>query len=174
MKQGAIDILRLKFLFGIFSLFVMISSCAMGVPEKGYDYLAPPMIIDIQQEKKNIIIHFQGYNNEYYFDGYNIYISTTRINEQQISSLQPIKIKESGYSSCIPSYPLSPNDYNPDNVRSATLYHYYVESEGGPVPYPFSDGPYFILLCSHHRLDGVLPEGVSNQMDPIYYIVEDK
>lgn len=146
----------------VYSSFTI--SCAMDVPEKGYEYLAPPYIISCEQEGNNIIVEFRGYNDEYYFDGYNFYVSTTSMSRSLITSYKPVQVDE--YASSTPSYPLSPDDYDPENVRRATLYHYYwhVEDTGEYIQFPFSAGTtYYIYMCSHHRLGYLFEEGVSNQ-----------
>jgi hypothetical protein len=139
-------------------------SCAMDIPEKGYDYLAPPLITDIYQDGDNIIVKYIGYNDEYYFDGYNVYVAPISLNRSLINTYKPVEVDESGYASSEPSYPLSPDDFDPSKTRTLTLYHYYVQSGSEFVKFPFSTGTYYVLLCSHHRLGYVLPESVSNQM----------
>lgn len=143
---------------------ILSSSCAMDVPEKGYDYLAPPLITNIYQDGDNIIVEYIGYNDEYYFDGYNVYVAPISLNRSLINTYKPVQVEESGYASCEPSYPLSPDDFDPLKTRTLTLYHYYVQIEDRYEPNPFSPGTYYVLLCSHHRLGYVLPESVSNQM----------
>ena len=149
-------------------ILLSLSGCAMDVPEKGYDYLTPPLITDIYQEGDNIIVKFIGYNDEYYFDGYNVYVSTTSLNRDLINTYKPVQVAESGYASSEPSYPLNPDDFDPTKTRTVTLYHYYVQCEGKYEPCPFSEGTYYVLLCSHHRLDYIMPESVSNQVSIIF------
>ena len=150
----------LKIFFTLF--FSIIISCAMDISDNSYDYLAPPVITDAWQDGDNIIVEFIGYNDEYYFDGYNVYISTSNMSRDSVSSYKPVQIE--GYTSSEPSYPVNPEDYDPEKVRTVTLYHYYwyVSDIKEYIPFPFSDGTYYIFLCSHHRFDNVLPEGVSN------------
>jgi len=150
----------------IFICFSIISliSCSMGVPEKGYEYLTPPVILNCWQEGEYIIVQFSGHNDEYYFDGYNAYVSETSMKRTDIKSYKAVEID--GYGSTVPSFPLSPEDYDFDKIREITLYHYYwyVEDTGEYIPFPFSTGTYYIMLCSHHRISGVDEDGVSNQV----------
>lgn len=136
----------------------------MGVPENGYDYLTPPVITRCDQEGGNIIVEFSGYNDEYYFDGYNVYISETSMKRTDVKRYKAVELV--GYASTTPSFPLSPDDYDPVEPRKITLYHYYwyLEDTGEYLKYPFSTGTYYIMLCSHHRLKGVNEDGVSNQV----------
>ncbi|MBN2039743.1 MAG: hypothetical protein JW864_06860 [Spirochaetes bacterium] len=135
----------------------------MGVPEKGYEYLTPPVITDCWQEGDNIILEFRGYNDEYYFDGYNVYVSETSMKRTDVASYKAVELE--GYGSTTPSFPLSPDDYDPDNLREVTLYHYYLylEDTGEYLKYPFSTGTYYIRMCSHHSVLGVSEDAVSNQ-----------
>ncbi|MDY6932846.1 MAG: hypothetical protein SVZ03_01325 [Spirochaetota bacterium] len=154
-------------IFILFLLSHLFHSCAMDAPEKGYDYLAPPVITNAfqsQMDNKKIVVEFRGYNNEYYFDGYNIYISTSNMNRNNIRSYKYVQVD--GYTSAEPSFPLSPEEYDPDLTREAILYHYYRDVEDmGDIPFPFEEGTtYYILLCSHHRFGEIFPEGVSNQV----------
>ncbi len=154
------------------SLFVT-PHCAMDVPENGYEYLAPPVIHSCEQSGNKIEVTFRGYNNEYYFDGYNVYVSSGSMNRDSVASYKSVQIEDC--ASCMPSFPLSPDEYNHDNPgepRSIILYHYYLEIDGEYVPFQFEGNTtYYIFLCSHHRVVDVLPEGVSNQVsitfDPI-------
>lgn len=150
-----------------------ISSCALDIPDKAYEYLAPPVITALYQDPddmEKIIVEFTGYNDEYYFDGYNVYISTTSMNRNNIQSYKPVQVDGDNYASAVPSFPMSPDDYNPDITRTISLYHYWVVNEGNYEPYPFASGTaYYVLLCSHHRYNGVVPESVSNQPDPVIF-----
>ncbi len=149
-------------------IFLLLNNinCAMDIPEKSYDYLAPPLITSCRLDNKNIIINFIGYNNEYYFDGYNAYVSDSSMNRNYITSYKAVQIE--GFPSAVPSYPLSPDDYDPDKERTLTLYQFSRKiEEGNTVEYvlfPFeTDSTYYIFLCAHHRDNIVLEEGVSNQ-----------
>lgn len=150
-----------------------ISACSMDIPEKAYEYLAPPVITALYQDtadREKIIVDFIGYNDEYYFDGYNVYVSTTSMNRNNIAKYKPVQIAGEGFASSVPSFPLSPDDYDPGITRRIYLYHYWIDNEGTYEPYPFTSGTaYYILLCSHHRYNSVVPESVSNQPDPVIF-----
>ncbi len=159
--------LYIKGVFYILLLAVsLLLSCAMDVPEDGYDYLAPPVITSCRQDGDYIIIEFRGYNDEYYFDGYNVYVSDVSMQRSHITSYKPVELK--GYGSTTPSFPLSPEDYDPDKLREVTTYHYYIYSSDNAAydKYSFESGTtYYIRLCSHHRLAGVDEDSVSNQFE---------
>lgn len=155
---------RRKTIITIAAVAILSLSCAMDVPEKGYDYLAPPLITNIYQDGDYIIVEYVGYNDEYYFDGYNVYVAPTSLNRSLINTYKPVEVAESGFASAEPSYPLSPDDFDPLKTRTLTLFHYYEQIEDLYAQNPFSPGTYYVLLCSHHRLGYVLPESVSNQM----------
>jgi hypothetical protein len=146
------------------AVIILSLGCAMDVPEKGYDYLTPPFITGIYQDGDHIVVTYIGYNDEYYFDGYNVYVSPTSLNKSLIESYKPVQVAETGYASSEPSYPLSPDDFDPSQTRTLTLDRYYVQNGDQYEQYPFSSGTYYVLLCSHHRLGFVLPESVSNQV----------
>jgi hypothetical protein len=145
-------------------LTISLGSCSLDLPENGSDYLAPPVIIDCSQDGDTIIVQFQGSNNEYYFDGYDVFVSTTYMQRASVGSYRRVQI--SGYASTIPSFPLSPDDYDPSLTRSMTLYQYnqYQIDTGEFSTIPFSNGTYYIMICSHHRYLGVNENGVSNQV----------
>lgn len=164
MRSSLIHLFIPACIIALISLPITFGGCAMDVPEKGYDYLTPPLITDIYQDGDYIIVEFIGYNEEYYFDGYNVYVEAISLNRDQINSYKPVQVTESGYASADPSYPLSPDDYDPTLIRRITLYHYYIQNEGRYEKSPFSEGAYFVLLCSHHRLGYLYPEAVSNQV----------
>lgn len=142
----------------------LLVSCAMDVPEDGYEYLVPPVITDCRQDGDYIIIEFRGYNDEYYFDGYNVYISDVSMQKSNVTSYKAVELK--GYGSAVPSLPLSPDDYNPAKLREVTAYHYYIYSSDNAEydKYSFETGTYYIRLASHHRLVGVDEDSVSNQV----------
>ena len=147
--------------------FVFSLHCAIDIPAKSSEYLVAPVITSCERVGDKIIINFIGYNNEYYFDGYNVYVSDSSLNSEGVAKLKPVQIE--GYPSAEPSFPLSPDDYDPEKIRTITLYEYYLVMTDGTnvefIPYPFSSGTtYYIFLCSHHRLGYVLPEGVSNMV----------
>ncbi len=154
---------RKCYIFLLFSILVSFYSCALDIPEEGFDNLAPPVITGMSRDGNNIILQFQGNNDEYYFDGYNVYVSTTYMQRVSVSSYKPVQVL--GYGSATPSFPLSPEDNNPTLTRRMTLYQYYLyqSDTGDYAPMPFSSGTYYIMLCSHHRLLGVNEDGVSNQ-----------
>ena len=148
---------RFKYYFLIFILIITIIpfvNCSTEIPEDAFDYLAPPFIISATQNGEFIDVHFQGTNNEYYFDGYNAYVSITTMLRPTVPALKAVQVKDCG--SCIPSRPLPSGTYN----MTIKLYHYY-NTEGDPMP--FSTGTYYIRLASHHRLLGVNEDGVSNE-----------
>ena len=151
-----------KIIISIISIPII--SCAMGVPEKGYDSLTPPLITNCRQDGNNIIVEFRGYNDEYYFDGYNVYISETSMKREDVASYNAVELVN--YASTVPSFPMSPDDYDPNLLREVTLYHYYwkLVDTGEYLKYPFSTGTYYIIICSHHRFAGVNDDGVSNQI----------
>ncbi len=156
-----------KILIYITLIFLPLNTinCAMDIPEKSYDYLAPPLITSCTWYNENIIINFIGYNNEYYFDGYNAYVSDNRMYITSITSYKAVQVE--GLPSAVPSYPLSPDDFNPGKERTLTLYQFAREIEDNNyVLFPFeTDSTYYIFLCAHHR-DGdsyLHEEGVSNQ-----------
>lgn len=144
-------------------LIILNMYCAIDVPEEASEYLAPPVISSCERSGKKIIIKFSGYNDEYYFDGYNVYVSNSSLNRELVAAYRPVQIE--GYPSAEPSFPVNPEDYDPVKTREIVLYQYYWLSDGEYIPYPFSDeDTYYIFLCSHHRLGSVLPGGVSNQV----------
>jgi hypothetical protein len=144
-------------------IIALYSTCAVDIPENSSEYLVAPVITSCERSGNKIIIKFTGYNNEYYFDGYNVYVSDSSLNSAYVAQYKPVQVE--GYPSSEPSFPLSPDDYDPGKTRTVTLYQYYWASDGEYVPYPFSpDTAYYIFICSHHRQGYVLPEGVSNQI----------
>lgn len=147
----------------IILLIIVISDCAVDIPENSGDYLVAPVITSCERQGDKIIIHFKGYNDEYYFDGYNVYVSDSSLNSEYVSKYKAVQIED--YPSSVPSFPLSPDEYNPEKTRTITLYQYYWLSDGEYIPYPFSpETTYYIFLCSHHKQGYVLPDGVSNQV----------
>ncbi|MCU0821476.1 MAG: hypothetical protein MUC95_03255 [Spirochaetes bacterium] len=155
--------LKIKLAVACTIIIALLPACAIDIPANSSEYLVAPVITNCERQGDKIIIKFSGYNNEYYFDGYNVYVSDSSLNSEYVSRLKPVQIE--GYPSAEPSYPLSPEDYDPEKTRTITLYQYYWLSDGEYVPYPFSpDTTYYIFLCSHHRQGYVLPEGVSNQV----------
>lgn len=155
---------KIKYTVSGIAILFLYSKCAMDIPENSSEYLLAPVITSCERAGDKIIINFIGYNNEYYFDGYNVYVSDHSLNSEGVATLKPVQIE--GYPSAVPSFPLSLDDYDPEKTRTITLYQYYWVSDGEYVPYPFSsDTTYYIFLCSHHRQGKVLPEGVSNQVN---------
>ena len=146
--------------------------CAMDVPPRGYDYLTPPIITSLEQRTVQdgsdtileIEVRFIGYNNEYYFDGYNVYVSPNSMNRDLIESYRPVPIGEHGYSMATPSYPLGPDDYDPKVERRMTLRYYAMANDDVYTLYAFGPYTYYVMLCSHHREGLVYPESVSNQV----------
>ena len=78
----------------------------VDVPEKGYEYLAPPVITNHYRNGNKIIIEFIGYNDEYYFDGYNVYVSDSSLNRNAVANYKPVQVED--YPSSTPSFPIPP------------------------------------------------------------------
>jgi hypothetical protein len=162
--RGSRPLLYLLFIFFLFF------SCALDVPEDAFDYLAPPVItcrLSGVSGDTDIYVDFTGKNNEYYFDGYNVYVSDTDMHmlTASVASFKPVQVDEPGYASATPSYPLEPSG----SLRSGTIKLNEYWRTDDLYPYPFVSGtPYYIILCSHHKLLGVRQDGCSNQQRIIF------
>lgn len=63
----------MKWWFGL--LLLLLFSCAVENPESAID-LAPPLGLSVTNNSSAVEIRFYGFNNESYFTGYSIFIST--------------------------------------------------------------------------------------------------
>jgi hypothetical protein len=163
-KINFVKLVKLIILLFI-SITVAFNSCSLDLPEEGLDYLVPPVINSCYQDGENIIVQFTGDNSEYYFDGYDVFVSETNLYKASVGSYRRVQVL--GHASATPSFPLSPEDNNPALTRSITLYQYnqYQIDTGEYSPIPFSSGMYYIMLCSHHRFLGVNEDGASDQVE---------
>jgi len=151
----------------VFILSLIYHGCSTEIPDKAYDYLAPPLITSYECINDKIKIDFIGYNDEYYFDGYNVYVSDSSLAKTYVTSYKPVQVED--FPSAEPSFPLSPEDYDPEKTRTLYLYQFFRKIEGEYVPFTFEDGvAYNIFLCSHHRQGTVYEEGVSNQVSVVF------
>jgi hypothetical protein len=158
----------LKYYFII--IFFIFSSCALDVPEDAFDYLAPPVItcgLSGVSGDTDIYVNFTGKNNEYYFDGYNVYVSETKMLPVSVASYNAVYVDEPYHSGTIPSYPLEPSV----SIRTGTikLREFWINNELGN-PSAFVPGnTYWIMLGSYNHLTKtVMYDGVSNQVSIIF------
>jgi hypothetical protein len=138
------------------TIFLLLS-CALDIPEDAFDYLNPPSIscYQLPGDTEHIYINYTGYNKEYYFDGYNVYVSDTQMLRSSIGTYSPIPVT----AEIPPTYPLPPT-----GAQSGTIIVDRFRSTDGDT-YPFVNNvKYWIMLCSHHRQLGVNEYGVSNQI----------
>lgn len=150
-----------KYIFPV--ILIILHSCATDIPEDAFDYLAPPVISCrlVPGDNDHIYVDFTGSNNEYYFDGYNVYVSETQMLRTSVGSYKHVQVDEPGFASATPSYPLSPDPPQSGTIR---LNQYWCP-DYPDTPCTFADNvTYWIMLCSHHRYSGVNEDGVSNQV----------
>ncbi len=155
--------LKIKYALLCSAIAILPLACSVDIPENSSEYLVAPVITSFVRQGDRIIIDFIGFNQEYYFDGYNVYVSDSSLNAEYVAKYKAVQVE--GYASSEPSFPLGPEDYDPAKTRNITIYQYYWASDGEYIPYPLStETTYYIFLCSHHRQGTVLPDGVSNQV----------
>jgi hypothetical protein len=135
----------------VFSAF---QSCAADIPEDATDYLNPPVITGVTQNGEHIYVTFTGYNNEYYFQGYNVYVYDTKMLSASVSSYTHAQVDMPGYASATPSYPLYPT-----GPQSGTL-----KLNQDSNTNSFQNATYWIMMGSYHQYLKVKEEAVSNQV----------
>jgi hypothetical protein len=143
-----------KPLFYTLFIIFLLTSCALDIPEDAFDYLAPPTITGVTKDNEHIYVTFAGFNNEYYFQGYNVYVSDTKMLRASVASYTPVQVDMSGYASAIPSYPL-----HPTGSQSGTI-----TLDQDSNKNPFGNATYYIMLGSYHQYFKVREDGVSNQV----------
>ncbi|MFH0977361.1 MAG: hypothetical protein V1874_16400 [Spirochaetota bacterium] len=155
------------------AFFLFTASCAFDVPEDAFDYLVPPVIVSLEQkagDTEHIYINFRGYNKEYYFQGYNVYVSDKPLLRTHIYEYKAVEVDEPDCASAVPSYPLSPDDYNPALLRTIKVRQYWC-SDNSALPCTFVNGTtYYVLMCSYHQLLHVTVDAASNDNLSITFV----
>jgi hypothetical protein len=151
------------------SLFFIFYSCALDIPEDAFEYLAPPAItcrLSGVSGDPDIYIDFTGKNNEYYFDGYNVYVSDTAMLSASVTTYNRVYVDEPGYYEALPSYPLKPSGSQSGTIK---VREYWVDNDLNNMN-SFEPGTrYYIMLCSYHHLSPyVRQDGCSNQVSIIF------
>ncbi len=154
--------------FSLLFIFFLWLSCAVDVPENATDYLAPPVITNVYQnagDTERIYVDFYGSNNEYYFEGYNVYVLDQEMLRASVASYTPVQVDLPGYASAIPSYPMQPSDSQTGTIT--IILNQYLRSDGNI--YPFENNVrYWIMLGSYHKYLKVREHGVSNQVSILF------
>jgi hypothetical protein len=157
------EIVRIRGCCSVFELLfivILFTSCALDIPEDAFDYLAPPIIscYQVPGDTEHIYVTFVGYNKEYYFQGYNVYVSDTQMLRASVASYTPVQVDMPGYASAIPSYPLPPTGSQTGTI----ILDQYWCADGSKCP--FDNATYWIMLGSYHQILKVMEAGVSNQV----------